>query len=187
MSTKHRDAEVIAAEKELDALTAELEQVQSQIRETSPQYAALTQPAPLNVQELQTRVLDDDTVLLEYALGAEKSFLWAVTTTSIASFELPARAEIESAARYLYEFLTARNRTPKTETAAARASRIRQADQATFNAAMKVSRILLSPVASVITNKRLLIVGDGVLQYLPFASLPSPRSEPHPPEPSRRH
>ena len=152
MSTKHRDAEVIAAEKELDALTAELEQVQSRIRETSPQYAALTQPAPLNVQELQTRVLDDDTVLLEYALGAEKSFLWAVTTTSIASFELPARAEIESAARYLYEFLTARNRTPKTETAAARASRIRQADQATFNAAMKVSRILLGPVA--LRNKK---------------------------------
>jgi len=88
-----------AAANELDALTTELEQVQSRIRETSPQYAALTQPAPLDVKELQSRVLDQDTILLEYALGKEKSFLWTVTPSSMDVFELPPRAEIESAAK----------------------------------------------------------------------------------------
>jgi tetratricopeptide (TPR) repeat protein len=49
LSGKHTHAEAVAAEKELDTVTADLEQVQSRIRETSPQYAALTQPAPLNL------------------------------------------------------------------------------------------------------------------------------------------
>ena len=94
------------------ALPRSFEQVQSRIRETSPQYAALTRPAALNLQEIQSKVLDEDTVLLEYELGSEKSFLWAVTSSSITSFELRPRAEIESAARRVYELLTARNSLP---------------------------------------------------------------------------
>jgi CHAT domain-containing protein len=158
----------------LDTLTADLEQVQSRIRETSPQYAALTQPAPLNLMEIQTKVLDEGTVLLEYALGSEKSFVFAVTPSSMEVFELPPRAEIESAARRVYDLLTARNQNPPKETPAARASRVRQSDEAYFSAAAKAGRMLLGPVASKIENKRLLVVGEGVLQYLPFAALPEP-------------
>ena len=106
---KHSEMEAMAAEKELDALAVELEQVQSRIREASPQYAALTQPAPLNLREIQTKVVDQDTVLLEYGLGAKKSLLWLVTPSLIETFELPPRAEIESAAKRVYELVTARN------------------------------------------------------------------------------
>ena len=112
LNGKHTDAAAATAERELDALTVEFEQVQSRIREASPQYAALTQPAPLDLKEIQTKVLDDDTVLLEYALGAGKSFLWVVTQSSMESFELPPRSDIESAARRVYELLTARNQRP---------------------------------------------------------------------------
>ena len=173
-SGKQTEAEAIAAAKELDALATELEQVQSRIRETSPQYAALTHPVPLKLSEIQTKVLDDDTVLLEYALGSEKSFLWAVSTTSMEVFELRPRGEIESAVRRLYDPLMARNQKPAGETPAARARRIRQADQAYLSAAATATRMLLDPVASRIEGKRLLIVGEGVLQYLPFAALPEP-------------
>jgi CHAT domain-containing protein/tetratricopeptide (TPR) repeat protein len=174
LSGKHTRADAAAAEKELDTLTAGLEQVQSRIRETSPQYAALTQPATLNLMEIQTKVVDEGTVLLEYALGAEKSFVFAVTPSSMEVFELPPRAEIESAARRVYDLLTARNRNPPKETPAARANRVRQSDEAYFPAAAKAGRMLLGPVASKIENKRLLVVGEGVLQYLPFAALPEP-------------
>ena len=122
---------------ELDALTADLEQVQSRIRETSPQYAALTQPAPLNLREIQTRVLDSDTVLLEYALGTEKKFPLGCHAFFDGCFRLPPRAEIESAAKRVYELLTARNQKPAKETPAARAARVRQADEAYFAAAIK--------------------------------------------------
>src|SRR5262249_37941059 len=57
---------------------------------------------------------------------------------------------------------------------AARARRIRQADDAYLSAAARASRMLLYPVASRIENKRLLVVGEGALQLLPFAALPEP-------------
>jgi CHAT domain-containing protein/Tfp pilus assembly protein PilF len=161
LSGQHSDAESAAAAKELDALGTELEQVQSKIRETSPQYAALTQPVPLSLEEIQTQLLDADTVLLEYSLASEKSFLWAVTASSIELFELPRRAEIESAAKKVYELVTARD--------------ARAGFQA---AASKASSMLLGPVAARLENKRILIVADGVLQYLPFAALPDPSGRP---------
>jgi CHAT domain-containing protein/Tfp pilus assembly protein PilF len=173
-SGKQTEDEASAAVKELDALATALERVQSRIRETSPQYAALTHPVPLTLSEIQAKVLDDDTVLLQYGLGAEKSFVWTVTTTSLDVFELPRRADIESAVRHLYDALMARNQKPAGETTAARARRILQADQAYSSAAATATRMLLGSVASRIKGKRLLIVGEGVLQYLPFAALPEP-------------
>jgi CHAT domain-containing protein len=74
----------------------------------------------------------------------------------------------------VYELLTARNQKPPKETAAARTARLRQANAEYPAAAAKASRMLLGPVASLIQNKRLLIVGEGVLLYLPFAALPEP-------------
>jgi CHAT domain-containing protein len=177
LNGKHTDTAAKIAEKELDALTAEFEQVQSRIRQASPQYAALTQPAPLDLKEIQTKVLDGSTVLLEYALGARKSFLWVVTESSLESFELPPRNDIESAARRVYELLTARNQRPGMETPAARLARVRQSDSAYFAAARAASRMLLGPAAAHIGNKRLLIVGEGVLKYLPFGALPEPGTE----------
>jgi hypothetical protein len=73
----------------------------------SPRYAALTQPVPLSLKEIQTQLLDENTLLLEYALGEEKSFVWAVTPPSIKSFGLPKQAEIEAAARRVYDLITA--------------------------------------------------------------------------------
>ena len=178
LNAKHTDAEAAATEKELNALATELDQVQSRIRETSPQYAGLTQPVPLDLKDIQAKVLDEDTVLLEYALGAEKSYLWTVTPSSIDIFDLPSRAEIESAAKRVYELLTARNQKPQKETPAARAARVRQADEAFLAAAAKVSSMLLGPAVARIRDKRLLIVGEGVLQYLPFAALPEPAPGP---------
>ena len=171
---KHAEAEAHAISQELDSLALELEQVQSRIRESSPQYAALIKPTPLNLQEIQTKILDRDTVLLEYALGKDKSFLWLVTGSSLDVFDLPPRAEIESAAKHLYQLLTARNQKPLNETPAARAARVRQADLDFPAAAEKASRLLLGPTASLIQDKRLLIIGEGVLQYLPFAALTDP-------------
>ncbi|RMH22869.1 MAG: tetratricopeptide repeat protein, partial [Acidobacteria bacterium] len=89
------------AELELFAVLAELERVEAEIRRLNPSYAALTRPPPIAVAEIQ-QLLDGDDLLLEYALGEEKSFLWAVGRDSLQSFELPGRAAIEAAARRVY-------------------------------------------------------------------------------------
>lgn len=49
---------------------------------------------PLYAAEIRAR-LDDDTILLEYALGEQRSFLWVGTPDALQTFELPGRAEIE--------------------------------------------------------------------------------------------
>ena len=174
LSGQHTEEAANKAAKELDALTAEYEQVLARIRETSPRYAALTQPLPLNLKAIQTDVLDDDTVLLEYALGDDRSFVWAVTKSSISTFELPKRQEIETAARQLYDFLTERNRQIKDETLGQQRLRVARSDAAYQSAAAALSNMLLQPVASQLGTKRLLFVGQGVLQYVPFGMLPAP-------------
>ncbi|HET8677704.1 MAG TPA: tetratricopeptide repeat protein, partial [Blastocatellia bacterium] len=178
LSGKHTQDQATAAAREIDDLTTEHEQVQARIRQTSPRYAALTEPAPLTLKQIQTEVLDDETLLLEYALGEEKSFLWAVTPKSMKSFELPNRSEIESSARRVYETLTARNRTIAKETLEQRRKRIEEADAEFRISSLALSRMLLGPVAAELKGKRLVIVGEGILQYTAFAALPGPDASP---------
>ena len=172
---KSSDVELAAVDKELSKLAADYQQAQEQIRAASPRYAALVQPVPLTLREIQQKVLDADTLLLEYALGEEHSFGWAVTLDSIKSFELPARQKVEKAARRMYELLTARNLQMNGETDGARQARLASAEVQYAEASRELSAILLGPVASELQGKRLVIIADGALQYVPLAALPEPQ------------
>ena len=171
----HSDEQARTLAKEIESVTTELQQVEAQIRQTSPRYAALTQPQPLTLKEIQTQVLDEDTLLLEYSLGTGRSYLWAVTPTSMTSFELPKRDEIEALARQVYAQLTT-DKKWETKTSAGQRELKRENAEAGSGpeAALRLSQMLLGPVASQLGNKRLLIVADGALQYVPFGALPVP-------------
>ncbi len=171
---KHAEEQAADARREIESLEIEYRQLQSQIRSSSPRYAALTQPQPLSLAEIQQQVLDDDSLLLEYSLGEERSYLWAVTRTSITGHELPPRKEIERAANQARDLLTAWNRKVNFEASDEKRSRVARADAEYPKAAAALSRMLLGPVADQLGKKRLLIVADGALQYVPFAALPAP-------------
>ena len=89
LNRKHTPEQADAADKQIAAITAEYEEIQGQIRARSPRYAALTQPQPLGLTEIQQQAVDEDTLLLEYALGKERSYLWLVSHRTIDSYELP--------------------------------------------------------------------------------------------------
>lgn len=170
--------------KTYERLTSEYQQHLALVRQQSPRYAAMTQPQPLDVATIQRTVLDDDTVLLEFELGAERSWLWAVTPKTLASSELPPRADVDTAARALYETLTARQ--PRAgESRDAYAKRVATADAALDANAAALSRMLLGGIADRLRgewrNKRLAIVSAGSLEYLPFSALPSPGAGPRTP------
>ena len=74
LSGAHSDEQAKTIAKQIAALTTDYEQVQAQIRRASPQYAALVQPVPLTLAEIQQKVLDTDTLLLEYSLGEREEF-----------------------------------------------------------------------------------------------------------------
>lgn len=174
---QHTEESAAAVRRKIEELLTQLLAVEAELKAHSPRYAALTQPAPLDLKEIQTAVTDDETLLLEYSLGDERSYLWAVTATSFSSYELPPRAVIESAARRCYELLTARNHYVKFETVDEKRERVRLADAEYQNAALGLSQMLLGPVAAKLERKRLLVVPDGALEYLPFAALTVPSQQ----------
>ena len=171
---QHTEESASAARRKIEELLTQLLAIEAELKARSPRYAALTQPAPLGLTEIQKVVTDDSTLLLEYSLGEERSYLWAVTATSFSSYELPPRATIEAAARRCYELLTARNQFVKFETADEKRKRVEQADADYPSAATALSKMLLGPVAAQLASKRLLVVPDGALEYLPFAALTVP-------------
>lgn len=170
-SGKKEDMDAIA--RELRALEIEYEQLQEQIRESAPGYAALTQPQPVTCQEIQKHLLDDQTLLLIYSMGDERSYLWAVTASELHSYELPPRAVIEAKAREVYNLMTARQRLDRKNFEQFQ-RQVRQADEQYWPQAEALSQAILGPAAAKLGNKRLLIVSEGALQFLPFGALPEP-------------
>jgi CHAT domain-containing protein/tetratricopeptide (TPR) repeat protein len=164
------------AQRKLEETLDEYGRVQAELRASSPGYAALTQPQPLSVAEIQEQILDGKALLLEYSLGEKRSFLWVVTPDAVRSFTLPGRARIERLARRYYELVTARNQGAPGESLQAGKRRIDGADAEAGRAGRELSRMLLGPAERLLGDRPLLIVADGALQYIPFAALPVPSS-----------
>jgi CHAT domain-containing protein len=178
LSGQHTEEQAAALEKEINSVILEYKGVQGEVESKSPQYASLERPRPVTAAEVQQQLLDQDTVLLEYSLGAERSFLWAITQSRFASYQLPKRAEIEAAARQVYVLLTARNKRIRFETREERQNRILRADRDYNAAAAALGNMLLGQVAPGLDKRRVVIVAEGALQYIPFADLPIPQGRP---------
>ena len=163
--------EIAKLQKEISELEDEYQQVQAAIRKSSPQYSALTQPRPLDLKGIQQQ-LDPNTLLLEYSLGEERSYVWVVTPDWLKTYELPKRQEIEAVARKLSESLVERSVFKSLETPAQRRVRIAQEDAKVQQTSEELSRMILARAAAEFGKKRLVVVPDGALQYVPFAALP---------------
>ncbi len=148
-----------ALEREIGRTLIDLDRLGRRLRASDPRHAALIRLEPLTAAAIQRR-LPADAALLEVKLGAERSYLWVVTAGGVESHELPGRRELEAAARRAYELLT---RSHRHEAAAP----ARQA-------LCELSRTLLVPVRALAERRRLLVVAEGALLYLPLAALPDP-------------
>ena len=125
-----RTAEAETLASEVRALEAEYDAIEVKLRSTSPAWAAMVQPAPLDIAAIQRNLLDSRTTLVEYALGEDAGYVWIVDRNRIRSARLPARAIVEAATRDVYDAVTARGRSVAGETDATRRARIAAADAA---------------------------------------------------------
>lgn len=114
----------------------------------------------VTVGDVQKAIIEPGDLLLYYELGQERSFLWALTSTSFSSHILPSRADVELLSRSAQKWLSTSRRP--TEAVQARLALL--------------SKALLTPVADQLPARRLIIVADGALSVVPFGSLPSPGS-----------
>src|SRR5256714_5248120 len=167
-------------ENELNKLQTEFDQIENQIRTASPRYAALTAAQPLSLAEVQQKVLHDGTVLLEYALGNDSSYMFALTLSGVSLYKLPRRSEIDKLATDFRAQLI----PPKLQRRILgidmpadqqRGFGIVQGpaeDVPPFVAASSaLYRTVVEPAVAVITDKRILVAADGALNYIPFEAL----------------
>ncbi|MCC7307473.1 MAG: CHAT domain-containing protein [Acidobacteria bacterium] len=165
--------EIEAIERELLELSEGIATVRGKISAANPRARELIRSSPVSSAEIQ-QLLDNESTLLVYKLGQERSFLWVITQKDLRSFVLPKRIDIEAAARRVYELITARNHDPKSGSSARARVRVLQADGAFDVEAQKLAQMLLGPAGPFLDSPRLVIVADGLLQYIPFGALPNP-------------
>jgi CHAT domain-containing protein len=139
---------------EMATIENALNLLETELRRNNPRYASLANVATLSATEIQA-LLDSESVLLQYSLAESRSFVWVVTSDAIRAVELADRNTIEVAARRLYESL-----------------RIMWPSGSRDDLLIELARHVLDPVAPFLTEKRVLVVADGALQYIPFSVLP---------------
>lgn len=161
VSSSAAQAQVERVQQDIEALQRSQETLKDEIRRTSPAYTNLKYPAPLKFADIQKQ-LDADTVLLQYSLGEERSYLWVVGNTGVPkSYPLPSREKIETEAN---KFLSGVKAT-----------------EGSINDVLEPGRrlnraIKLNEIKPLLQGKRIVIAADGVLHQIPFAALPNPNT-----------
>jgi CHAT domain-containing protein len=167
-------ADAAAAEEKLSALIKERERLRGQAIANDGIPTDATRSKVLSPPEIQ-RLLDDDTLLLEYAVAGERIHLWAITRDAIRPYTLTGREEIERAADRLRGMLTVFEPQRRGVNEQEYLARVRASVAQYKQAAFELSRMVLGPVAQQLGERRLVVVADGPLQYIPFEALPPPQ------------
>jgi CHAT domain-containing protein/tetratricopeptide (TPR) repeat protein len=141
---------------ELSDLRVRQQEISARIRREAPRSAALQDPEPLDLAGARA-ALDPGTVLLEYAVGEERSWLFVVEPSGLSVFPVAAgavalRKEVESFRLLLKD--------PGSDQAKIRAT------------ARRLYDLLVRPAETRVSGaQRLLVSPDGPLHTLAFAAL----------------
>ena len=167
------DSETQRVENEINDLENQLQELKASFKQSSSLYSEVSDLRLLDLREFQRDVLDENTLLLEFALGEEESYLWLVGKDAIFTYVLPPKAAIETNVENLRKLFAVRQ--PRNhETFEVHQQRIAAAESEYWYEARKLSHDLLGHAGKKLSNKRLVIVPDGKLHYFPLAALPNP-------------
>lgn len=144
---------------EITQLEAELRELESQLRQKSPRFAALSQSGAGLLKDIQSGLGGTNAAVLEIALGRERSYGWLVTATSVDTVQLPSRSEITGLARQFFE--------QASNPAASQTPQFGQTSES-------LSRAVFGSLAEKVTQPTLAIVADECLEYIPWSALPKP-------------
>jgi CHAT domain-containing protein/Tfp pilus assembly protein PilF len=171
LANGEKSARALALGREIELLLGQWKDIEAQIRAASPAYWALSRPEPVSAARVQGALLDEGTALVEYYLGSKRGHAWVIDRRGVTSHVLPAAATVGRLARRYHELLS---RERELLDAGARAKLGEQVAEA----GRSLAAMVWQPVEQRVRGKRLLIVADGALQYVPFAALPTTSGEP---------
>jgi len=83
------EAERVHIRSQVKNLERQLEHLQWEIRDKNPSYAELKYPQPIGIQEIQNEILGDGEILLNYFLGKDELYIFAVHQTRFHALILP--------------------------------------------------------------------------------------------------
>jgi CHAT domain-containing protein/Tfp pilus assembly protein PilF len=147
---------------ELSAAEDNLEAFHLEVRQNNPRYASIQYPEPVSVSQIQNRLLDEHTALVEFLLGEKRSLVWVVTKSKITTAVLPAYKDIEEQVAAYRRVLTERTSALTLHQSLSQVSRL----------GANLYGSLFRPIeAAAGTSQILIIVPDGALDYLPFEAL----------------
>ncbi len=140
--------------RQVDELVNEHEVTESRLRRDAGDALAIAIPEALTADAVQ-RLLDPGTVLVEYMLGRDRSYAWAVSRDAIRAYQLDGRVALTGAAGAIRAALAAPPGTAGT---------------GWREALVAPSRVLLAPFAAIPPGTRIVIVAPGELQQVPWAA-----------------
>jgi CHAT domain-containing protein len=156
-----RNSRLSKLEAEINELRRKHAEVAEKLRKVDPLFDRMQQPTAYSLEQIQREAIDDDqTVLLEFMLGEEASYAWAVRKNDIKFYELQNRETINKAAKELYDLIA---QEPKGDMG-----------QQLRAATTQLGKLVIDPLKEQLNARRLIIVADGGLHYVPFQLLPSP-------------
>lgn len=148
-------------DQELAALEERRSRLEQQLRQQDPEAQSLLSGTDL-ISASRLGVLlgaGDQTLLLSFHLGPRLSVLWWVDQQGVRSALLPERHTLEQAVLRYRKALMRPDQRQEEE-----------------RLARDLGRVLLGPVAEALQGRRLVIIPDGAMHYLPFAALIAPDS-----------
>lgn len=165
LATDYKKEQLDEFERGLTALREQHQRLTLQLQKQNPHYDQIQETTNYSIQQVQELIVEDnETMLLEYFLGKNASYVWAITRNDARVYELPPAEKVTAAVQTLYELLA---KQPDDES-----------EKLLSKAGNEVAQMILTPLANQATIKRVIVVADGALNYIPFQLLPSPSGTP---------
>jgi CHAT domain-containing protein len=165
LATDYKKDQLDELERALTALREQHQQLTQQLQKQNPNYDQFQETTNYSIQQIQQLIVEDnETMLLEYFLGKDASYVWAITRNDARVYELREADKITAAVQTLYELLA---KKPDDDS-----------EKRLSKAGSELSQMILTPLADQPTIKRVIVVADGALNYIPFQLLPSPSGTP---------
>lgn len=161
LATDYKTEQLIKIEKSLADLRQQHQKLTRQLQKQNPHYDQIKETTNYSVQQIQQVIVEDnETMLLEYFLGENASYAWAITRNEVRVYKLPKADVITEAVKVVYDLLA---KQPDDNT-----------DKSLNKASGELAQLVLTPLANQPNVKRVIVVADGALNYIPFQLLPAP-------------
>lgn len=173
LSDRHRRS----AAQEIGGLLRRLRDTEAKMLRRNRDLAWWRRAETMPSEEVQRDLLGEDTVLLEFILGQERSHIWALTHDTLRMAELPPGKDLEVLVGEFLRLLTLPGEPPGQQTQSERRAweeQVRESERLAFDLGIQLSEALLEPVADLLTARRVVVVAHGALRQLPFGALPEP-------------